>query len=133
MLNWVPRRVRLVSAAKLRATGDANRFRVKLERPTGEAYVGGAGGGESAATEVRAAAEATLEALRQVVGQAVDVKLQGVLPLSAFGNSLIVVAIKVTHEQQTHELFGLCPITEDRGRAAALATLNAVNRFLGLG
>lgn len=132
MLNWVPRRVRLVSAAP-ETSGEAKQFSVKLERSTGEAFVGEAGAPESIATELRASAEATVEALRKVIGHAADVTLRGVMPVVAFGHDLIVVSIKVTHQGETHRLFGLCPIHENRALAAAGATLNAANRFLGLG
>lgn len=134
MLEWIPRRVRLVSAARNRTSGQGKRFDVKLERSNGETFVGNAAAEDTAATELRAAAEATLSALRQAIGSDADVQLRGVLPFSALGENLIVVGIKVTVNGQTQRLFGLSPIVgEDRGRAAAVATLNAANRYLGLG
>lgn len=132
MLNWVPRRVRLVSAASA-PSGAAAQFAVKLERSTGEAYTGEVGGGDTLSTELRASAEATVEALKKMIGQAAEITLRGVMPVAAFGHDLVVVSIKVIHEGQTHRLFGLCPVTENRAAAAAGATLNAANRFLGLG
>ena len=132
MLNWVPRRVRLVSAASEPVDG-ARQFAVKLERSTGEAYVGEVGGGDTLSTELRASAEATVEALRKMIGQAAEITLRGVMPVAAFGHDLVVVSIKVIHDGQTHRLFGLCPVSDNRAAAAAGATLNAANRFLGLG
>jgi hypothetical protein len=132
MLNWVPRRVRLVSAAS-EATGALKHFNVKLERSTGEAYIGEAGAPDSIATEMRASAEATVDALRKMIGQAAEITLRGVMPVAAFGHDLVIVSIKVIHDGQTHRLFGLCPVTDNRAAAAAGATLNAANRFLGLG
>jgi hypothetical protein len=48
------------------------------------------------------------------------------------GQDLVVASLKIVHENQTHRLFGVSPVNDDRSRAAALATLNAANRFLGL-
>ena len=132
MLNWVPRRVRLVSAAPDKQGGNGH-FSVKLERSTGEEYVGEVGGGDSLSTELKASAEATLDALRKMIGGAADVTLRGVVPVAAFGNDLVIVSIKVIHNGETYRLFGLCPVADNRAQAAAGATLNAVNRFLGLG
>jgi hypothetical protein len=132
MLNWVPRRVRLVSAAP-EASGEVKLFNVKLERSTGESYTGESGAPDSIATELRASAEATVDALKKMIGQAAEITLRGVMPVAAFGHDLVVVSIKVIHDGQTHRLFGLCPVTENRAAAAAGATLNAANRFLGLG
>ncbi len=135
MLNWVPRRVRLVSAAPEapETAVEKKQFAVTLERSTGESYVGETGAPESVAAELKASAEATVDALKKMIGQAADVTLRGVMPVAAFGHDLVVVSIKVTHDGQTHRLFGLCPVTENRAMAAAGATLNAANRFLGLG
>src|SRR5262249_25973048 len=131
MLNWVPRRVRLVSAAT-EASNDKKQFAVTLERSTGEAFVGSTGAPDSIAMELKASAEATVEALRKMIGQAAEVTLRGVMPVAAFGHDLVIVSVKVIHEGQTHRLFGLCPVTDSRALAAAGATLNAANRFLGL-
>jgi hypothetical protein len=133
MLNWIPRRIRLVSAAPNRTSGQGRRFDVKLERPNGESFIGKADANDTATNDLRAAAEATLEALRGAIGEDAKIELRGVLPFSAFGENMIVVGIKVTHQGRTQRLFGLSPVIEDRGRAAALATLNAANRYLGLG
>jgi hypothetical protein len=133
MLNWVPRRVRLVSAATGDSNGEKKQFAVKLERATGEAFEGVTGAPESIAMELKASAEATVEALRKMIGPTAEVTLRGVMPVAAFGHDLIIVSVKVTHEGQVHRLFGLCPVTDSRALAAAGATLNAANRFLGLG
>jgi len=133
MLNWVPRRVRLVKAATDESGNDKKHFTVTLERSTGESFVGETGAPESIATELRTSAEATVVALRKMIGQAAEITLRGVMPVAAFGHDLVVVSIKVTHEGQVHRLFGLCPVTGNRALAAAGATLNAANRFLGLG
>ncbi len=134
MLNWVPRRVRLINAVADRTSnGNTRKFEVQLERAGGEIFAGNAAGKTSATADLKTAAEATLEALRHMVGDAAEVKLLGALPVSAFGANLIMVGIKVTHQGTEHRLFGLSPVVGERNRAAALATLDAVNRFLGLG
>ena len=133
MLNWVPRRVRLVSAATDQSNGDKKQFAVKLERNTGESFTGETVAPETIAMELKTSAEATVEALRKMIGQAAEITLRGVLPVAAFGNDLVIVSIKVNHEGQTYQLFGLCPVADSRTLAAAGATLNAANRFLGLG
>jgi hypothetical protein len=133
MLNWVPRRVRLVRAAADPADTGTKRFEVLLERATGESFAGNATGRTTATSDLKTAAEATLVALRDAVGEGAEATLLGALPISAFGANLIMVGIKVSHRGKEHKLFGLSPVAGDRTRAAAMATLDAVNRFLGLG
>ncbi|MBI4503223.1 MAG: response regulator [Gemmatimonadetes bacterium] len=130
-LDWVPRRVIFVGAASL-STGQTRQFNVQLKRITGESFVGAAGG-ETPMSELRGPAEATVDALRKVVGKAAELTLKGLLPVDAMGQNVFVAALEVVHDNRTHRLFGVSPVTEDRMRAAALATMNAANRFLGLG
>jgi CheY-like chemotaxis protein len=130
-LDWVPRRVRFVGATAL-STGQTRQFSVELRRITGESFVGAASG-ETPIWELRGPAEATVDALRKVIGEAAELTLKGLLPLEAMGQTVFVAALDVVRDNQTYRLYGVSPITEDRTRAAALATMTAVNRFLGLG
>src|ERR1700675_620482 len=109
MLNWVPRRVRLVSAATDGAENDKKQFEVKLERSTGESFTGETGAPESISTELKASAEATVVSLRKMIAGAAELTLRGVMPVAAFGHDLVIVSIKVIHEGETYRLFGLCP------------------------
>src|SRR6185503_19603359 len=98
---------------------------------SGESFVGAASG-EAPMFEVHGPAEATLDALRKIVGTAVQLTLEGVVPVAALGQNVLVAALDVVRDNRTHRLYGVSPLTDDRPRAAALATMNAANRFLGL-
>jgi hypothetical protein len=46
---------------------------------------------------------------------------------------VVLVSVSAQRQQVSRELLGFCPVEGDAPRAAALAVLNATNRFLGLG
>jgi hypothetical protein len=106
---------------------------VRLECRGGEVAAGRSGNGLTNAEELRHAGEATLEALRQLVGPDTRLELQGVASAAALGRSVIVAAVKVSNAQETRTLMGICPSSLHLPRDAALAVLDATNRFLGLG
>jgi hypothetical protein len=130
-LEWVPRRVRFVGVATV-STGQTKQFSVQLARLTGESFVGAASA-ESPLSEMRGPAEATVDALRKLVGTAVQLTLEGVLPVATMGQHILVAALDVVRDNRRQRLYGVSPVSEDRTRAAALATMNAANRFLGVG
>ncbi len=131
MLNWIPRRVRFVGAATESVQPTRRAVSVSLERQ-GEPYIGRAQDGSSLVDELRHAAEATLAALRQVVGGETQLGLTTVGPIVALGQNFVLAVVKVTHLGHTHTLLGVCPRTATAARDAALAVLGATNRVLGL-
>ena len=97
-----------------------------------QSFVGRQHNGASASDEIRHAAEATLDALRQVVGKETAIELTAAGPVAALGQSFVLAVVDVTVKGQTHSLMGVCPLSLNPCRDAALAVLDATNRVLGL-
>lgn len=132
MIKWVPRRVRFAGAEVKSSARAGEVVSIKLERK-GQAFVGRQGNGKgSAADEIQHAADATVEALRQVVGQDTGIELTTAGPVAALGQSFVLAVVDVTVRGQTHSLMGVCPLSLNPSRDAALAVLDACNRVLGL-
>jgi hypothetical protein len=132
MIKWVPRRVKFAGAEVKSSARAGEVVRIKLERK-GQSFVGKQGNGAgSAADEIHHAAEATLEALRQVAGNDTNIELAAAGPVAALGQSFVLAVVDVTVRGQTHSLMGVCPLTLNPSRDAALAVLDACNRVLGL-
>lgn len=132
MIKWVPRRVKFAGAEVRSSARTGEVVSIKLERK-GQAFVGRQGNGAgSAADEIHHAAQATLEALRQVAGTDTDVQLTAAGPVAALGQSFVLAVVNVTVRGQSHTLMGVCPLSLNPSRDAALAVLDACNRVLGL-
>jgi hypothetical protein len=132
MIKWVPRRVKFAGAEVKSSARAGEVVSIKLERK-GQAFVGKQGNnGNSAAEEIQYAARATLEALRQVVGNDTDIELTTAGPVAALGQSFVLAVVNVTVRGQSHHLMGVCPLSLNPSRDAALAVLDACNRVLGL-
>jgi hypothetical protein len=80
--------------------------------------------------ELRTAAAAALDALEQVRGESLGIKLVGVKQLRAFDVDLMVVAL-YRSGPSPQRFVGAVPVGGDTRRAAAVAVLNALNRILG--
>lgn len=93
-------------------------------------YVGRAEGEGGGALELRVCAQATVDALHQIVGDAVNFQLVGVKAIRIFDHDLIAVLL---HSPQAADrrLVGLSLVVDDPDRSATLAVLNATNRLLG--
>lgn len=124
-------RVKFVSFDFDRFPNSRFRARVGLERPYGETFVGTAEAVGSSAAELRCASEAAVEALRHVVGDACTFELLGVKAIKAFDTTVVIVAISARRDQGVRRLVGSYLATDHPERGAALAVLNATNRFLG--
>lgn len=81
-------------------------------------------------SELRCSAQATLEALSKTVGDACTFELLGVKAIKAFDTTVIIVALTVRYEDQVRRLVGSYLAEENPEKGAALAVLNATNRFL---
>lgn len=135
MIKWVPRRVKFAGAeVKSSAKSASDVVSVKLLR-RGRSFVGRHQNGAATAAvtdEIRHAAEATLEALRQAVGKDTPIELKSAGPVAALGLSFVLAAVEVTVNGHKHSLLGVCPLSLNPSRDAALAVLDATNRVLGL-
>ncbi len=133
MIKWVQRRVKFAGAeVKTSPKAAAEVVSIKLQR-RGQSFVGRHQNGASAVMdEISHAAEATLDALRQVVGKETTIALKTVGPVAALGQRFVLAVVDVTLQDQTHTLMGVCPLSLNPSRDAALAVLDATNRVLGL-
>ena len=128
-------RVQFYGAQRIPLTGNKCRVRVRLDLSSGGSYVATADGPTGLDNELRAASQATLDALRQVVKAKhlpVTFELAEVSAFEAFGKPGVMVSIKAEHKQQLRSLLGFSPLEEDPARSAAVAILSATNRFLAV-
>lgn len=115
-------------------SGDRCRVRVELRRPELDPCVGTAEGSCAGPDALRTAAKAAAEALRLTLeGAAASLRIRGVGLVDAFGQPAVMVSLRAQYQGETRSLLGLCPHSGDPARAAALAVLNATNRFLEVG
>jgi hypothetical protein len=112
-----------------RLPDDRCRVRVLLERP-GESYTGMAEGEGSAAGALRCAAQASLTALEQAAEPGLSFELLGAKAVKAFDARVVIVAISAYSGGEGIRLVGSYLTEGNRERGAAIAVLNATNRYL---
>ena len=124
-----PRRIRFDGVQVQRPRPNFTLATVELEWQ-GEHYAGRSEGEGGGALELRVCAQATVEALHQIVGGEVTFQLVGVKAIRIFDHDLIAVLL---HSPQAADrrLVGLSLVMDDPDRSASLAVLNATNRLLG--
>lgn len=122
-------RVRFLGAEVERAPGSEIRVRVRLGGRK-DVYVGKRRGTGAGVVELRLAVEATLEALEKAVPDGPRLQLAGVKSVHAFDADAVLVSLRVDGPAGK-SLLGCVPVGASPGRAAATATLDAVNRILG--
>ena len=103
--------------------------RVELARD-GVGTVAEATGADSTASVLRIVAEATIEAIQRYFENGGLFTVTAVEQTGVGGTSIIVVCVAHVFERSERTLVGACPTNGDVPRAVALATLDAVNRFL---
>ena len=81
-------------------------------------------------TELRCSAQATLKGLGELAGDACSFSLLGVRMIKAFGAGVVIVALSATSKDEVRRLVGSVLVEEEPERGAALAVLNATNRYL---
>jgi hypothetical protein len=129
-----PRLIKFVSAGIEQLPGDRCRGRVELAHLNGGCHVGTVEGACDEADRLRLAAQAAANAVSALVcGQGDQLDVTGAMVTQAFGKRTVFVQVAALYLGQRRELMGFCLIDPDPAKAAALATLNAVNRFLGIG
>lgn len=134
MAERPPRLVKFVSAEVEQLSDERCRTRVELLHQDGQPHVGQAEGGCAEGERLRLSAQAAADAVRTAVCGAGDtLEVTGATITEAFGKRTVFVQVAALYLGQRRELMGFSLIDPDPTRAAALAVLNAVNRFLGIG
>ena len=129
-----PRLVKFVSAEIEHLSGERCRGKVELAHVGGESHVGTVEGACGDAERLRLAAQAAANAVQAAVcGKGDKLEVTGATITQAFGKRTVFVQVAALYLGQRRELMGFSLIDPDPARAAALAVLNAVNRFLGIG
>jgi hypothetical protein len=126
-----PRRhVRFVrSELQLRSAPGQCTAQVEL-RGAANTYVGEAEDGCAGDPGLRCVAQATARALHPL-GHGLEIEDVGTV--EALGRQAVVVRVRARYEDDERTLHGFCVIQDNPERAATLAVLNAVNRFLDIG
>jgi hypothetical protein len=134
MANRPPRLIKFVSADVEPLSADRCRAEVELLHQDSKVHIGKAEGGCTDAERLRLAAQASAKAIQTAVcGTGDQLDVTGATITEAFGKRTVFVQVAALYIGQRRELMGFCLIDPDPYRAAALAVLNAVNRFLGIG
>ena len=129
-----PRLVKFLSAEVQHLPDGRSRARVELSHQDGGTFVGEVEGPGDDAARLRLAAQAAADCVRQAVaGKGDRLDVSGATVTEAFGKRTVFVQVNAIYLGQRRELLGFCLIDPDPARAASLAVLNAVNRFLGIG
>jgi hypothetical protein len=115
-----------VSVAQSRLTAEA---RVELAL-NGLTTVAASSGADASDSMPRIVAEATIEAVQRFFEDDSVFTVTSVEQVTVGGKPIIAVNVCHLAERQEKVLVGACPVNGDVPRAAALATLDAVNRFL---
>ena len=103
--------------------------RVELSRD-GVGTVAEATGADSTDSVLRIVAEATMEAVQRYFENGGLFTVTAVEQMTVGGKPIVVVVVTHVYERGERVLVGACPSSGDVPRAVALATLDAVNRFL---
>ena len=102
--------------------------KVTLRRGT-EQFVGEAEGYESDKSRVELSARAAMAAI-QLGESELNVSLEGAKVVTAFDRELVLVGVVVRRGRNSTLLTGSCEIRDSAETAAALAVLNATNRWV---
>jgi hypothetical protein len=87
-------------------------------------------GADSTDSVLRIVAEATMEAVQRYFENGGLFTVAAVEQMTIGGKPIVVTGVAHVFERHERMLIGACPIDGDVPRAVALATLDAVNRFL---
>ena len=122
------RRIEFVGVS-LAQTNLVAQARVELSRD-GIPTVAEATGADSSDTVARIVAEATIQAVQRYFEDGGLFSVSAVEQTTLGGKPIVVVAVAHVNGRHEQALIGACPTNGDVPRAVALATLDAVNRFL---
>ncbi len=103
---------------------------VELTRRGGAQFVGTREGKGTETVALRCAAQATVDAIQKVVDPERSFELLGVKSVHAFDTVIVIVSVGVTGPEGRRRLVGTFVADKGAERAAAVAVLNATNRYL---
>ncbi|MBT8397115.1 MAG: hypothetical protein HKO65_12675 [Gemmatimonadetes bacterium] len=107
------------------------RVRVRMDWTHGRTFSGESEGNQTLEGEVRAAAEAALEAAAGATGGRLDLDLRGTKALRVFDAWVVVVMVRAWTGEDPLQLLGAYPCPDDdTARGAVLAVLDATNRVM---
>jgi len=133
MTGHAQRLIRFVRAEVQRRTDDSCEATVELERRGAGAFTATAAGPADEADQLRAVARATSDALSDAFeAQGVKVRVVTVQLVESLTQRIVLVTLAVSRGSDHRTLLGVCEAARDPVRAAALAVLDATNRFLAL-
>jgi len=105
---------------------------VELEHRGRGTFTATARGPAAPADRLRAVARAASDALSDAFDdKGARVRVVNVQPVESLTKNAVMVTLAVTRGPDNQTLLGVCDVGDDPVRAAALAVLNATNRFLG--
>jgi len=107
------------------------RAEVVLQSPAGRDFTGVADAVGEGPAELRAVAQATVDALEGAIDSPGTFEVLGVKAIKAFDTIVLLVAMSARRGDDVQRLVGSYLATRDPERGAALAVLNATNRYLG--
>lgn len=130
-MQHLQRRVRLTDC-ELNRAGGLLQASVALTEGEGPPVTGTAERGDGLDADLWCVAEATLVALRAMLGGGVStIVLRDVVTLEISDGPGVAVALQADVGGKKRRLFGLTQAEGDRARSAAKAVLSATNRLLG--
>ena len=120
-------RIRLVGVVFEEATPELSRATVEIEWCS-QVYAGIAEEPGSEAGKLRSAAQATTDAVRQILGD-ITLELLDLDTVNAFGTPAVIVALSVRTKEPEY-FAGFCVVADEPAVAAAMSVLGATNRFI---
>ena len=106
------------------------RAQVELTRSGGDMFVGTREGKGTETVALRCAAQASVDAIQQVVESGRSFELLGVKSVHAFDSVIVIVSVGVTDQDGRRRFVGTYVAEQGAERAAAVAVLNATNRYV---
>ena len=106
------------------------RAEVELTRVGGGMFVGTREGRGTETVALRCAAQASVDAIQQVVESDRSFELLGVKTVHAFDTVIVIVSVGVTDQDGRRSFVGTYVADQGVERAAAVAVLNATNRYV---
>jgi hypothetical protein len=124
----VSRRLLLESLELERTAGDKVACHVTL-RGAEESFEGTAEGPDFSQSRLEVAARAVLAALNEAALENVQLRLEGITRMEAFGRSLLVALVHGQEHRNKVTLTGVSLVTDSAEEASVLACLQATNRW----
>jgi hypothetical protein len=126
-----PRLIRFIRAEIRQLTRDSCEATVEIEHRGVGVFTGTAPGPTGEQDQLRTVARATSDALGEAFeANGVKVRVLSVQLVSSLTQRTVLVTLAVSRGADHRILHGVCDATADPVRAAALAVLNATNRYL---